>query len=195
MPSFAKLMPYSLAWDLDGTLFDTKPVVLRSYDRARPGAGALAEANWGKPWEAWGPSAFGEDAESIHRAKTTHYQRAATKSQLLPPGVIARAHPGQSFILTGASRESSLRLAARLAIKPERVYTGLTPERKAEVIATDLAQTGVYVDDDEVAGVRVVNILRERGLFWYFVLFHGQTERELDTQIGGILGYRYPRRG
>jgi hypothetical protein len=142
-------------FDLDGTLFETKELVIESYRRAGI---LMPEDAWGKSVHEWLPQRVGRQWKTIHEWKNTHYIKLL---RMNPPArssaasaMIDLALSGvECYILTGASTEAAKELLS--GFQPYHyslVGTHCDLEAKTTRVK-NLGQPGntVYVDDDAYA--------------------------------------------
>ncbi len=143
-------------FDLDGTLFDTKGLVVLAYLRA--GVDMPPEA-WGQPAQAWLPQIVGKNWKATHRLKTTEYLKLLSKQRppMLSAASMLRNARGVGItchILTGASQQSTqLILANQLQTYEYSIIgSGMRVEAKADRLRM-LAHPKymAYIDDDEAA--------------------------------------------
>ena len=127
-----------LAFDLDGTLLDTREAVHLAYVQA----GVTPPVDWwGLPWQAWLTDA------AAHERKNAIYEGLVhTHVRPLPLLHLANAHPHDYYILTGCSARAYSALARHFALQPKDVFLSLTLERRVERLR-QLGATGLYFDD------------------------------------------------
>lgn len=146
-----------LAFDLDGTLADTKEAVIESYIRAGAPREQV-EANWGKPWKVWC------DAEMHARKNQIYLRDCIGRVKRLPPvNLFANKF---SIILTGASLVAAEAVCKRLGIRPREIFPELTAEGKANLL--DGLFPGLFIDDDAAA----CEAVRRRGK-WHVLHYQG----------------------
>jgi phosphoglycolate phosphatase-like HAD superfamily hydrolase len=125
-----------LAFDLDGTLADTREAVKQAYIRAGADA-ALVDANWGKPWRTW------TDGETHARKNTIYLRDTIGLVKRLPPmNMFANKF---SIIVTGASLVAAEAVCKKLGIRPRNIFPELTAEGKANLL--DEMHPGIFIDD------------------------------------------------
>jgi phosphoglycolate phosphatase-like HAD superfamily hydrolase len=126
-----------LAFDLDGTLADTRIAVREAYIRA--GAPAhLIDANWGKPWAGW------TDQETHARKNAIYLRDTINLVKRLPPMNLFQNKT--SIILTGASLVAAEAVCKKLGLRPRNIFPELTAEGKADIL--DDMFPGMFIDDD-----------------------------------------------
>lgn len=170
-------------FDLDGTVLDTRELVVASY-RA---AGAVPPADvLDREGDDWLDRQVGAaDAPAVRFLKNQHYlytlQHARDVERLaLPPLVVARelAVAGRFVgLLTGAPRGTVARVADRLRPWPFAwAVDGVKTPTKMRMLAEHpTLHGGVYVDDQPA----LVNLPSG----WTFVHYHGQSVDELCRTI------------
>lgn len=149
------------AFDLDGTLFDTKPIVLQAYRSA----GVEPPEDWfGKSWREWLPAmcASSENAERIHKIKNKHYAAIIHTVRRLPlfdlfcklvecSNTLVDYTRAEVVVLTGASSEAVNLLWDFYAIpRGVAVFTELSVNSKI-VWMSRSAMPGIMFEDDIVA--------------------------------------------
>lgn len=146
-------MTLNVVFDLDGTLGNTEPLVIKAYEL---NGIKVPKDMWGKPASAWLPQLVGskEKAAEIHHLKNVAY-RVLVGVEGVPP--LAAADLCRELldvdgyevgILTGASFDATT--AVRRALRLDRVpilAAGCELQRKIEVLQ-NLSKTGIYFDDN-----------------------------------------------
>lgn len=125
-----------LAFDLDGTLLDTREAVRHAYVLA----GVTPPDDWwGQPWTQW------LSDPAVHQRKNEIYQEIAPQMvRPLPLLLLARRVP--HYIVTGCSAAAYLMLRHLFHLTPLDVYVGQTlPQRIATL--QRLGAAGLYFDD------------------------------------------------
>lgn len=136
----------NLAFDLDGTLADTKAVVRLAYLQA--GAGEhVVDAGWGKPWRQW-------CSLQVHQRKIECYRKLIPTIQALQ--LINLFQDFKSFVLTGASAEASQAVCDHIGVRPRQIFPELTTGGKIEILKS--MGTGIYYDDDLEACLLISNL-------------------------------------
>lgn len=153
-----------VVFDLDDTLFLTREAVRRAYAKAGV---IMPHDMWGKPWRFW-------TTREIHAKKVRHYEDMVADEYLTPatPALDALRQLTHTafpvYVLTGASKHTSLRLLSREGIS-RRLLSGtqFNASRHDKVVnlatLASLTANVVYVDDDETfaddcpAGVRFIH--------------------------------------
>lgn len=127
------------AFDLDGTLADTKEAVLRSY-RA---AGVEPPPDfWGRPSKEW------LQDNLAHRRKNELYkQLAPLLIKIMPAFEIAKQNEKNCIVMTGASRSAAEVVLKSIGLKPVELHCGLTATEKVEIL-NKRQDPGIYYDDD-----------------------------------------------
>lgn len=172
----------AFVFDLDGTVLDTRELVLASY-RA---AGAVPPADvLDREGDDWLRQQVGDDAPAVKFLKDQHYlytlQHARDLEHLaLAPLVVARGLAAAGYevgLLTGAPRGTVARVADRLQAWPFAwALDGIkTPAKMTWLAQHGRLRGGVYVDD-QVALVQLPT-------GWRFVHYSGQTTTELCRTI------------
>ena len=180
---------FSVIYDLDDTLFYTKDAVIESYRRAGV---LMPEAMFGRPWQEWLPTVLDDSLQSaaiVHARKNRIYLDMIDNNEIaVTPAHTLFRNSANTVVITGASREPAAALLGanldyRLAL------TQASWRDKAHYLATSSTICGVYVDDDEKLGRRIVheaNCLRGVvGMDAPFTLIHytGQSAQELGERI------------
>lgn len=126
------------AFDLDGTLFDTRDAVLSAYKAV----GVEPPPDFfGKPWHLW------LSDHVAHRAKNRMYPKMFHLVTPLPSLEIYRMIPtAHKTILTGASAESATALCNHFDVGTTGLETEMTLDDKVRYLAT--LDPGIYFDDD-----------------------------------------------
>lgn len=142
-----------VVFDIDGTLADTRPLVVEAYRRV----GVLMPSNaWGVPWRNWLPALAGEDCEAVHAAKNEEYMRILQREspRPLPSCTLAAElgfHPVRPIavaFVTGSSRRAADAVLRAIRLPPGwLVGSEMTPTEKARLM-TLLQPGAVLVDDD-----------------------------------------------
>lgn len=182
-------MSFSLALDLDGVIFDTKEAVLSAYEAAGVPR-SLMEQQWGKSWAAWGERHFGENAKTLHEAKTRHYVAHCKNLEPLPPAFLPSSLGVKGSVLTSASKEAAEALLGNgksdLTVESLGIHSA-SPQMKASFIARHLGPRGVYIDDNLELGTTVMKILRGVGYDgWYLLHYTGQSLDELVAVVQNL---------
>lgn len=131
--------PTILAFDLDGTLADTRRAVEQAYVLAGV---CPPEDWWGRPWREWLRD------EVAHARKNVIYQEIAP--QLITATKLAdlcRTNQRKSVVLTGASRPAAEIVLATLAISPVELVCEMSSRDKVERLKRYVV-AGTYYDDD-----------------------------------------------
>lgn len=158
------------AFDMDGTLVDSREAVTAAY---RDVGINLPRDAWGKPWQEWLPAMVGpgtlaetaERAQALHSAKNARYRNHGHLLRPLPTLDVLRyyaAHRARVVVLTGASVEAAIHVLAKLRVSDlvVQLNCGMTLNEKArtlKVLTHTYGGTGIYFDDD----LNAANILRE----------------------------------
>jgi FMN phosphatase YigB (HAD superfamily) len=147
--------------DLDGTLAHTRPLVVAAY--AAVGIDMPFEA-WGHPVHDWLPKAIADcgaalNEHEIHNAKNEVYMtliRTHGVNELSPAAFVRQLHAqGQPFmVLTSASAMAADAILHALELKPNAVISYVERRHKAKFLG-ELAETGLYIDDDRTTVARV----------------------------------------
>lgn len=147
------------AFDVDGCLADTLPLVRLAYWKA--GAEAT-EANVKKHWTLWLPELAGGTAEAIHvrELKTKYYLKMLEDGvKLLPAGVRAREliRKGNRHVYAVTAANPATTLAVMKACGLKGLITvghEVLPIDRPDFLV-DLAPRGTYYDDDRRTCTRV----------------------------------------
>lgn len=136
------------AFDLDGTLVDTRAVVRDAY--ASTGI-ELPEDFFGRTFSEWF-TGDAQEAQRVHSEKQLYYHAHAKEVKELPLMSLFRAlvMAGRApRILTGASQTSYQILTEVFPILGSAVaITGLSREAKARVLNESSFDTGIMFEDD-----------------------------------------------
>ena len=175
------------AFDLDGTIFDTRPLVEKAY--AEVGV-QLPETAWGRTWQEWlVPHCGGDHAY----AALLHGHKAVVYDQLLHDADLELSSAGQLLvelvaagdlsvtIMTGASVGAASRLVQMIGA-PVHVLPGMRVRDKAmRLLRLRLGGLrGVaYVDDDLAA----LEDIRASNTGARLVEFNGQGLDELRREV------------
>lgn len=160
--TFSSLRPV-LFFDVDGTLFDTRPLVRAAYRAANVD---MPRGAWGRPWREWLPGLFGGDvdrARERHAVKNEAYLRLLRthRPRRLPLYWIAlgRFSVGEDVRLVTAASETAARalldgdpLAAALAAceaDVDRLVAVLRESSRPRVLVDDDARRLQAVRDAE----------------------------------------------
>lgn len=125
-----------IAFDLDGTLLDTRAAVREAYVQA----GVIPPDDWwGQPWTQWLSDPV------AHQRKNEIYQQIAPQMvRALPLLQLSRTVP--HYIVTGCSAAAYSMLCKLFHLAPVDVYVGQTlPQRIATL--RRLGPVGMYFDD------------------------------------------------
>lgn len=133
-----------LAFDIDGTLFDTQHAVQRAYECA---GAPMDKWQWGRPATEWLLDAEGNFLEDVHRAKNYFYAYEVEKLCPLPAFWLFRRQGG--LILTGASQEAAEAILRYWNLNPVILTAGATLKQKISCLQQYPA--GIYYDDDDDA--------------------------------------------
>jgi len=125
------------AYDLDGTLVDSEPLIRKSYELA----GATPPADFfGKPFQDWS-----RDWEMHKRKHTIYIDMIARRGiTALPLAELARRTGGH--VVTGASYEAVVEIGKRLNLQNLVYHVGLSTSDKARVL-NNLGETGIMFED------------------------------------------------
>lgn len=189
MPQTASSTPSSVVCDMDGVLFDTREAVTEAYRHADM---EMPVDAFGLSWTEWLIPLVGEaEARRIHKLKTELYPAFLHLVKPLTP--LALFHDTRFLervsIATAAS-PAAITLLRRVFGGIEE-YVGVSAanaETKADYLIT-LGSTvgwerGVYVDDNEKLGQRIVSMANHALLAeWRFVHYKGQPYDQLVKEI------------
>lgn len=123
------------AFDLDGTLADTREAVLTSY-RA---VGVEPPLDfYGKTWKEWLNDA------TLHHRKNAHYIAHGVKL-VKPTKMVELMKLVDGFVITGASAAAAEAVLEHIGLPMAFVYPELTKEGKAQILNT--YQPGIVFED------------------------------------------------
>lgn len=151
------------AFDLDGTLIDTKHVLRSAYEEA----GVSPPADFfGKPFFAWFKGTK-EEADEVRRRKHDAYRRSVVAGHVISLPLMhlykrLTSVGASTSIVTGASPASVQLIAGYLGLSPNtRMLTGCTMEDKAKYLSM-VGELGIMFEDDRV----VADYLRSNTTGW-----------------------------
>lgn len=129
------------AYDLDGTLADTRQAVLLSY-RA---VGVEPPPDFfGKPWREW------LNDEDLHRRKNEVYAEYV-RTHVKPTRLVDTFKKTGGFIITGASYRAAHMVMSSIGIELAFVYSELTMHDKATILNMFDAPGIVFEDSQSIA--------------------------------------------
>ena len=127
-----------LAFDLDGTLVDTRDAVLKSY---RAAGVEPPHDFWGKPWRAW------LSDKQAHDRKNEEFRKPDTLKAVKRLKTMELFCQDHSLVLTAASAPAARVILAHYDLRPAALFWELDAEGKVEVLNSHPA--GIYFDDDK----------------------------------------------
>lgn len=175
---------YSLVFDLDDTLFDTKIAVQTAY---RAAGVDMPDAMYGRPWQEWLPTLLDGTLDEV---KVVHDMKNHLYIDMIENGAVERteafavfASDYESQVLTGASRPPARALLGKY--RTRLALTSASWKDKALYLAVSTLSNAIYIDDNEMLGRRVVqsaNATRGNNSF-KFIHYIGQSADRLREQI------------
>lgn len=138
----------TVAFDVDGTLVDTRWHVTEAYRRAGV---ELPDDAWHRSWEEWLPALVGDEARMIHSRKNREYRYLLDEKPLriLPAGEIVKSGALRDtpvFALSAGSEQAIRAALLNADIHVPLLGTALDIAQKNFLLGS-IAQCGVYVDD------------------------------------------------
>jgi len=127
-----------LAFDLDGTLVDSRDAVLKSY---RAAGVEPPKDFWGKPWREWLADKKAHDHKNLEFGKIDTLK---TVRRLRTMDLFQQDH---SLVLTGASFEAARAVLAFYDLRPKSLFTELNVQAKVDTLKA--LEPGIYFDDDK----------------------------------------------
>lgn len=137
------------AYDLDGTLVETREAVLAAY-RA---VGVEPPLDFfGKTWREW------LDDPTLHAAKNEEYLKIIRTTDLVrATQIVSLFLITGGFIITGASRKAATAVLDHIGLRPQKFYYELSMKDKAEVLNFHNGDQGIVFEDSE----KVASYLKE----------------------------------
>lgn len=175
-----------IAFDVDGTLVDTRDLVTKAY--ADQGVTMPDEA-WGQPWYSWLPNTVGSLSKAIqvHEAKNKSYLKVLTDGDLpvLPATDLAKDLMAEGAVdvgfLTGASDDAVQAILTRLGIDTNLLWgSSMSYDDKLDWLIVNVWKRVIYIDDD----ARLIQHINS--IPWCYVRgvhYVGQTLEELKEAI------------
>lgn len=134
----------TIAFDLDGTLIDTRMAVKAAYKLAGID---MPDWAWGLAWQEWLPKQCGMESSRFHKLKNQHYPRMLERyAEVLP--LYQAAIELRAPVLTGASRQA---VESILKLWPGINVQGCGMMLAEKIIWLNAHAPGHYVDDNEFA--------------------------------------------
>jgi len=127
-----------LAFDLDGTLVDSRDAVLKSY---RAAGVEPPEDFWGKPWRAW------LSDKRAHDRKNEEFRKPDTLKLVKRLKTMKLFCQDHSIVLTAASATAARVMLDYYDLRPAALFWELDAEGKVEVLNSH--PSGIYFDDDK----------------------------------------------
>jgi phosphoglycolate phosphatase-like HAD superfamily hydrolase len=171
-----------VVFDLDGTLADTRDLVLRAYESVGI---KMPNKAWGAAAEEWLEKYVGKPhVAETHRMKNVAYRAliAAQGLRELPAchlcRTLSRDDEYEVSILTGASYVAAE--AVRAALKLRHVpFLGVAMKHEDKLRILSSGEAGIYFDDDYEAAVSVANATD-------WVVSYVSENTDLDTLLKGF---------
>jgi phosphoglycolate phosphatase-like HAD superfamily hydrolase len=146
-----------VAFDIDGTLADTRGLVKESY---RLAGVDMPDHVWGAPWSSWlyARTESRAQAVSIHARKTEIYLKLINDRppRKLPAVLVAKALIRDGItvkFLTGASPRAARAILEQCQLTTDGLIGySCTSTDKIELLKDEDPRFGLYVDDDLRAG-------------------------------------------
>lgn len=162
-------MTFSISFDVDGVLIDSKPLVERAYALAGV---ELDGSEWGRPWQSWMVARYGERAEELHALKNMHYRELLAEAKPTSATRLARFIGSELVIVSSASLLATRSVCNHFGLSPYPHWTYTEMIGVAKISLVNETRL-IHIDDDQTI-VRAVD---------YGVLYAGQPVEDLLMQI------------
>ena len=163
-----------VAFDLDGTLVDSREAVELAY---RIAGVTMPDGAWGKPWQEW------LDDPDVHCRKTIIYINLIQLGKVNVNAEVKKwitrsnIHP---VVLTGASETAAVMLLNQMFQPSEFTVAGTSMSTAAKIAYLQShTEISTYVDDDDKA----VGLIRAACPNTRVIHYVGQTAEELQSEV------------